>query len=317
MSLSKNLWSVEKCLEEWDQNPDAIRFVDATWFMSGPRNGRTEFQEGPRLPNSFHWETSDLCASKDLCPNENPLDLKFVFPPTWMVGAALEEMGVSDANTTLIIYGKKGTLFAPRVWSVLKRYYIGPVKIMHGTLEDWIAKGGPIDTNILETSITANDLLEKNKDRTGSSNALVSPNAKSTIVGKDVVLKLLDTSESKSEDIPSVIIDTRGPGGYASGHIPTAKNVPFASLSFSDNRLLMKPRDELESILKQSLGEELVGKLVVQEGAPPVLITCHAAISLCTLDLVLDELGFAEPWIYDGSWNEWGQDATTPKEISR
>ena len=80
-------------------------------------------------------------------------------------GAAFEEMGVAETKQTLVIYGKKGTLFAPRVWSVLKRYYPGPVKIMHGTLEDWIAQGGLVDTNALEASITANDLLEKAKDR--------------------------------------------------------------------------------------------------------------------------------------------------------
>lgn len=229
-------------------------------------------------------------------------------------GAAFEEMGVAETKQTLVIYGKKGTLFAPRVWSVLKRYYPCPVKIMHGTLEDWIAQGGLVDTNALEASITANDLLEKAKDRKEALSALASPTAKSTIVGKDAVMEILESSGSRSS-MPSVIIDTRGSGGYANGHIPTAKNIPFASLTYCDNRLLMKPRDELESILREELGEEMVRKLVAKD-APPVLITCHAAISLCTLDLVLDELGFAEPWIYDGSWNEWGQDPLTPKEIN-
>jgi 3-mercaptopyruvate sulfurtransferase SseA len=31
--------------------------------------------------------------------------------------------------------------------------------------------------------------------------------------------------------------------------------------------------------------------------------------------LVLEEFGYPEPFIYDGSWNEWGKDPSTPKEV--
>ena len=45
----------------------------------------------------------------------------------------------------------------------------------------------------------------------------------------------------------------------------------------------------------------------------PPLLTCGTGVSVCTMALALEELGLPEPFIYDGSWNEWGQDPSTPK----
>lgn len=307
MASTKNLWSIEDCLEEYNRDPTKIRFVDATWFRMGPRNARQEFEEGPRLPGAFHWETSDLCTSYDLFPEANPKKLKLMFPPTWLVGMVLDEMGI-DANDapTLVVYGKKGTMFAPRVWSILRRYYrLAPVKILHGSLEDWEAKGGPVDKEPVK-SIKAKDLVQKANGQAGKQHPLVSPNATDTVVDKDFVLQALENKETK----PTIFLDARGPGEFANGHIPGASNVPFPSMSLAENRLYMKSKDELESIVKKAVGDETFEKL--KEG--PAVVSCNAAITACTLDLVLDDLGFPEALVYDGSWNEWGSDDSTPKE---
>jgi thiosulfate/3-mercaptopyruvate sulfurtransferase len=376
VSSSKNLWSIEECLEEWnqqqrrqhhpisDENEESqtmtasttIQFVDATWFHKGERNGRKEFEDGPRLPGAFHWDTGDMSTSGELFPDENPLDLKNVFPPEWMVGDALQKMGlgvgVEDASqntksTTLVVYGREGTLFAPRVWYLLKRYYrCGPVKLLQGSLEEWNTRGGPVDDSPSNSNstISARDIFasrrNKNEDQ---KHPLVSPTAKHRLVDKKFVLEVLkkrgkqnqyykdnnhqvfgalelkalsdddDDSESINNKLPSVIVDTRGSSFAKSGHIPGAMHLPYTSLSLPEDPLTLKPKLELEKVLRQAIGDD-DNTALEKLRSEPVLLTCGTGVSVCTMALVLDELGFPEPWMYDGSWDEWCMDPSTPKE---
>jgi len=307
MASTKNLWSIDDCLAEYNKDPTNIQFVDATWFRMGPRDARQEFEDGPRLPGAFHFGTSDLTTSHSLFPELNPKKLNLMFPQAWLIGMCLDEMGIDPSNPpTLVVYGKKGTMFAPRAWSILKRFYtLAPVKILHGSLEDWVAKGGPVDTEPAK-SIKAKDLVEKANDQAGKQHPLISSTATDSVVDMAFVLKTLENQEAN----PTIFLDCRGPSEFAAGHIPGAGNVPFPFLSNSDNRLHMKSKDELESIVKKAVGEETFEKL--KEG--PTVVSCNSCITACTLDLVLDDLGCANVNVYDGSWNEWGQEESTPKE---
>jgi len=341
-SSSKNFWSVRECLQHYQTTATEqkastkIYFIDASWFMpSQNRKGREEFEQGPRLPNALYWDTDDLATSFELFPEQNPAKLQHSFPPPWMVGAALESMIGNSAKSysysenenppyTLVVYGREGTTFLPRVWYVLKQYYKGTVKILGGSLEEWINEGGPVDTNILENSLRAQDLVNaRNKQHASSKNnsndteeneydhPLVSKIAKEQIVDQKFVQMVVELRQKYCSNM--AILDSRGASGFASGHIPTAKNVPFSTLVHPDNTLLLKPKAELRVALTEALGEDTFQDLQ----KTPALLSCFSAVSACTLALALDELDeFPEPYMYDGSWNEWGQDPDTPKESS-
>uniref|UniRef100_A0A7S4AR50 Rhodanese domain-containing protein n=1 Tax=Pseudo-nitzschia australis TaxID=44445 RepID=A0A7S4AR50_9STRA len=355
---SKNLWSVQDCLEQWNSLYSSnitesstvvgkhIQFVDATWFHKGDRNGRREFEAGPRLPGAFHWDIADLATTKELFPEDNPKDLKNVFPPEWLVGAALERMEVvpdiannsatdTNSSTTLVVYGREGTRFAPRVWYMLRKYYRGgSVRLLQGSLEEWIRQGGPVDsTKKSRSEIQAKDLFLVESDDDNGFRRLhpwISSKARNRLVDMEFVLEFLNGKQTKTQQQrgsqmdelvfssdndtisptrPSVIIDTRGSSFAKKGHIPGAIHIPYASLSLPEDPTTLKSKDELIQILKNALGETLFDRLREQ----PPLLSCGTGVSVCTLALVLEELDFPEPWIYDGSWNEWGQDPTTPK----
>lgn len=349
----RNLWSIQECLERWNQqqqrqqHPMAttttvdsdttthsrnIVFVDATWFHKGPRDGRAEYEAGPRLPGAVHWDTGDLSASRELFPARNPSGLRNVFPPEWLVGAALENMGVRASDTaTLVVYGREGTRFAPRVWYLLNKYYRrrGAVKLLRGSLEEWISEGGPVESAPRRSPMAARDLVEGYRERRRHGkdhedpeppHPLISPVARDRLVDKAFVTRVVEQHlqnerRDNSGDVPNEhrlrLVDTRGDSFGRDGSMPGAVHLPYARLMEGDgSSCKLRARDELEAIVERALAP-----IAELRNGPPLLLSCGTGVSVCTLALALDEIGgIPEPYIYDGSWEEWKQDPDTPKE---
>jgi thiosulfate/3-mercaptopyruvate sulfurtransferase len=303
----KNLWSVEECLTEYQSNKDNVQFLDATWFHKGQRNGKAEFLAGPRLPGAHYWDIVDLSCSYELFPEQNPKKLFAMFPPEKLVAAAFDWMKITPEKS-LIVYAREGTRFTPRTWYMLKQYCAQNqvIGLMQGSIEEWIEKGGPIDKQRLEESTSnvcqAKNLVASNRDPKYP----VSQNARDRLVDMDYILGFLE----KDKSCRPTILDTRG-SSFAKGHIPGAIHVPYSSLTDEDSTIRLKSKEELAKILQEKLGDNVYSNL----SKVPALLTCGSAVSVCHLALAFKELGFPDPMIYDGSWNEWGKDTDTPKAV--
>jgi thiosulfate/3-mercaptopyruvate sulfurtransferase len=186
-------------LEEYRRNgPSNIKFIDATWFHKGIRDGRKEFLQGPRLPGGAqYFDVADLSCSYELFPTDNPKNLFAMYPPPTLMAAAFDYMGITP-QTTIIIYGREGTLFTPRAWYMFQKYCVPSqqVVLMQGSLEEWIRLGGPVDETILQDGIdlcTAKDLM---KSANNTISYPVSSSAREQIVDMEHILKLLELEES-------------------------------------------------------------------------------------------------------------------------
>jgi thiosulfate/3-mercaptopyruvate sulfurtransferase len=184
---------------------------------------------------------------------------------------------------------------------LLKTYGQEKVGLMQGSLEEWMEAGGPTDEEPIEYNVWAKDLV--NNVLPAETKYQVSETAKDRFVDMSQVLDMMGPSSSTTT--ATTIVDTRG-SSFAKGHMPGAIHLPYSSLVEADNSLKFKPKQELEAILKE--------KQVPKD--KPVLLSCGSAVSVCHMALVLEECGYQVPLVYDGSWNEWGSDPSTPKVVT-
>ena len=181
---------------------------------------------------------------------------------------------------------------------------------MQGSLEDWMDRGGPVDTHARSYDLWARDLVDVKLP----TKYQIPENSKENFVDMDFVVQAIEQQQQVHEGSISwtLIIDTRG-SSFSKGHMPGAVHIPYTSLVEPENELVLKQTSELLEILKS---KGVVDALDDKGGTSKVLLTCGSAVSVCHMALVLEECGYCRsgpPLIYDGSWNEYGSDPTTPK----
>jgi thiosulfate/3-mercaptopyruvate sulfurtransferase len=105
------------------------------------------------------------------------------------------------------------------------------------------------------------------------------------------------------------ILDVRSAAQYdgtarrsdRAGRIPGAISLPYKCLL--DGDVLQTP-EQLKTTMEQSgldMGRDIA-------------IYCNGGVSACVAAAALDSLGHSRWRVYDGSWNEWGNDDSVPIE---
>jgi thiosulfate/3-mercaptopyruvate sulfurtransferase len=212
------------------------------------------------------------------------------------VDKLLSDAGVSD-DTTIILYGDNNNWFAAYALWLLKYYGVENVKLMNGGRKKWVDEGK-------ETTTDAPSHAKTNFKVKG-------PDPKIRAMRDEVMDSL------KAGNVP--LVDVRSPkefsgellapenlpqeGSQRGGHIPTAKNIPWATAVNEDGTF--KSRDELEKIY----GDQGI------TGDKNVIAYCRIGERSAHTWFVLTHLlGYPNVKNYDGSWTEWGSLVGAPIE---
>jgi len=239
-------------------------------------NGRANYETG-HIPTAGF---ADLLG--DLSDSDSPFD--FAMPSPEQFAAAMERLGVSD-HSRVVLYDASGSVWAARVWWMLRWIGFDRAALLDGGLNAWTAGGRPLSTEPF--SRLAGQLAVSLRPE--------------LIADRDEVLASI-------EDKSTTLIDSLPPAHYRGettmyerpGHIPGAVNVPvFSAL---DETGSYRTLDELASVFDGD-----------RDGR--AITYCGGGIAASSNAFVMTRLGFTDVAVYAASLQEWTADPDLPLEI--
>ena len=202
------------------------------------------------------------------------------------------------ADTQVVFYGDKNNWWATYAFWVFKLFGFANAKVMDGGRAKWIAEGRAVTREV--PSYSASDFTAGDR------------NDAPIRAFRDDVLTHIETSGK--------LVDVRSPGEYKGellhmadypqegamrgGHIPGAKNVPWARAANADGTF--KSAEDLRTIYETEQGlnakDDVIAYCRIGERSS------HSWFVLTYL------LGYENVRNYDGSWTEWGNGVRLPIE---
>ena len=256
-----------------------LTVVDCSWHMPATgRNGRDEFLRA-HIPRARFLDIDAVSDASNPAPH--------MLPSAGDFAKAMEAIGIGS-DDRLVVYDNSPLRTAARGWFMLRHFGAREVAILDGGLQKWAAEGRPVESG-------------EAKPRANRFEAVERPGE---IVAKQQILAGIDIA----------LIDARGVGrfegveseprpGVASGHIPGARNLPFAALYNEDGTF--RPREGLRRPFDEAGSDP----------ERPFVASCGSGVTAASLIFAAHLLGNDDGRLYDGSWSEWGADPETPKEV--
>jgi thiosulfate/3-mercaptopyruvate sulfurtransferase len=200
-------------------------------------------------------------------------------------------------DTTIVVYGDKSNWWAAYALWVFTLFGHEDVRLLDGGRAKWVAEGRELTREVPQPTPADYPVVERHDAPIRAF--------------KDDVLAHLG----------GPLVDVRSPGEYTGellhmpdypqegavrgGHVPGARNVPWARAAADD--ATFRPREELEAIYLREKGlspdDEVIAYCRIGERSS------HTWFVLTHL------LGFEKVRNYDGSWTEWGNAVRVPIEV--
>lgn len=210
--------------------------------------------------------------------------LAFMRPSAERFAAAMEALGVGD-DTTVVLYDDRGSMWATRVWWLLRSFGFDHAHVLDGGWAAWRAAGAPVTDEVAAP-----------------------PPARFTARPRPELFVDADRVAEIVERGGACLIDSLMPEQYRGevsayarpGHIPGAVNVPAMHL-VDPATGRFRPVDELRSLFADQLAS-----------AEPIVTYCGGGIAATADAFVLTMLGRHDVAVYDGSLSDWTADPSRP-----
>jgi len=274
-------------------HPEAL--VDTSWVADHLNDSNIRLIEADE--DVLLYEVGHIPGSVKLdwhVDVQNPLSRDFVDQQ------GLEQLfsrwGISN-DTTIVLYGDRNNWYAAYAYWLFTQYGHQNLKLMNGGRAKWEAEGRPYTKNVPTFEATSYH---------------AQPADESIRAFRDQVLTSLQNGNARLIDVRSPqeysgellhMVNYPQEGAQRAGHIPGAKNIPWAVTANADGTF--KSTDDLREIY--------AGKDVSPSNE--VISYCRIGERSAHTWFVLTQLlGFTNVRNYDGSWTEWGSLVRSPIE---
>jgi thiosulfate/3-mercaptopyruvate sulfurtransferase len=260
--------------------PDIV-VLDATFHLPGSgREARREFGEA-HIPGALFFDIEDISDSASSLPHMLPAPQKF--------SSRVRKMGIGD-GMRVVVYDTTNMSGAARAWWMFRVMGFQDIAVLDGGFAKWRAEGRAVQSG---------------EPRRRTERHFTARLDAGLVRDLGDMKRLLQSGAMQ-------IVDARPAGRFAGtvpeprpvprlGHIPGAKNVPFAGLLNQDGT--MRSAGEIKAVLAAS----------GVDSAKPVVASCGSGVTACVIALALATTGNETAAVYDGSWAEWSE-ADAPVE---
>ena len=254
------------------RDPD-LRLLDASWYLPAQnRDAKAEYAAA-HIPGARFFDIDELSDQRSTLPHMAPPIEKFM--------SRLRAMGVGDGHQ-VVVYDGQGLFSAARVWWLFRLMGKTDIAVLDGGLPKWKAEGRDLEDMppiVRDRHMTVSRQAGLVKDVTQVAHA--------SKLGLAEILDARPGPRFRGE------VDEPRPGLRA-GHIPGAKNIPFAEVLTAQGT--MKDPAALRAVF-EGAGVDL---------SKPAITTCGSGVTAAVLALALERIGHRNWALYDGSWAEWG-----------
>ncbi|NLC36179.1 MAG: sulfurtransferase [Alcaligenaceae bacterium] len=263
-----------------NQDNDNILLVDCSYALTDPAAGAQTYSQG-HIPGAVHADLGTLLSQPG-----NGTNGRHPLPDPQVFADGMAALG-ANSNSLIIAYDAEDSMFAARLWWLLRWIGHDKVRVLDGGLRAWTEAGGELSTVVPRPERGSLNARPQNSLMTHYAEVLANVESRQRQV---LDARAADRFRGENETLDPV-----------GGHIPGALNRPYKE------NLDAQGRFKTADILRKEF-QALLGNTPAQQ----VIHQCGSGVSACHNLLAMEAAGLTGGILYPGSWSEWCHQPDAP-----